>query len=340
MRPAAKRRPIDHVTPRLGNERVERMWSVVEQAQQPSRRRWMYVAAAAAIALGVWRTWPSPALTSGDVVSAATAVSLPDGSELRTAEATELRVVHAEPEEVELALTQGRLQLDVSHRTRRRFAVRVGDLTVLVRGTAFTVEAKAQDVRVQVARGLVEVRMRQVVLASLSAGQSWSGPAVAPPVEAEESFEEPVQAVATPEPTPSTPGHERRPARRVREKPAPETAAMLLERANDARLAGDARAAADLYQELRTRFPRDPRAGLSAFELARISLHALHDPQRALAALQFALAHGHGFAREDAEALEVEALALAKQDCGAARDRFLGAYPNSAQRTRVARACP
>lgn len=343
----AKRRPIDHITPRLGPERVERMWTAIEEAQAPSRARWVWVAVAALLLL-VWRSWPTP--IEGAVIASSAAVTLPDGSSLQTADATELRVVHAEPEEVELALTQGRLRCDVSHRARRSFAVRVGELTVLVRGTVFTVEAQDDDVRVQVERGLVEVRMREVLLASLSAGETWSRHAQQHASDEDDgvianeetSDEEPArEEPAREEPSREEPSQGDRRTGHAQHAPkrtvARETAESLLERANEARLAGDAATAADLYQQLRTTYPHDPRAGLSAFELARISLHALHDKKRAQAALEFALAHGRGFAREDAEALQVEA--LDGEACRTARDRFLRAYANSAQRARVAKAC-
>lgn len=345
-----KRRPIDHVTPRLGGERVARMWAAIEAAQErPPFAAWPVAVALVAAGLLGWGLWPASVapLASGDTVISPrrpSALSLPDGSELRTTEATELRVLRAEPDEVELLLDRGTLHCDVSHRQRRRFAVQVGDITVLVRGTKFTVETLDSGLRVQVERGLVEVRSRGVVLASLSAGQSWTQqtrveealeePAAPEPAAAEPAASQPIE----PE---REPAHGKRRAKHTKVEAPTQSAEQLLERANDARLAGDPAGAADLYQQLRERYPDDARAGLSAFELARISLHALHDPARALAAIRFARAHGHGFARDDADALEVEALAQANDaGCPAARARFLREHARSAHRARVEHACP
>ena len=101
-------------------------------------------------------------------------------------------------------------------------------------------------------------------------------------------------------------------------------------------------AAAEKYQELLDNHPRDPRAGLAAFELGRLRMDRLGDMRGAMQALEqaVALAPGAEF-REDALARLVAASAGAHDGpgCTKARDRYLAAYPTGVHRRTVAAAC-
>ena len=349
MKPSTKRRPIEYLSPDLSAERVARMWGVIEANQKPSRagsrRTMVWVAAACAVAACLalfvhFRARPSLTAT-GDVIETGergTSLNLPDGSALVLSEAAKLNVVSASPSAVSLHLERGRVTCEVTHVLGRRFAVEALGITVEVKGTHFTVDVgqtqgHSQQVTVRVERGVVEVHDRNaVLLATMTAGQTWSSPATevtsSAPVEPESSAaaSEPL-APPAPAPTAVVPAVD---------------AATLFERANAARIAGRAGDAAADYDRFRLRFPQDSRAGLAAFELGRIPLDSLHDPKRALSALGFALSHNRGgFASEDAEALRVDALnRLGDQAaCSAARAAFLSAHPKSAHAPRVSRAC-
>ena len=89
--------------------------------------------------------------------------------------------------------------------------------------------------------------------------------------------------------------------------------------------------------------PRDPRAGLAAFELGRLRMDRLGDMPGAVVALQQAVALAPGAElREDALARLVAASAAAhdRAGCARARTRYLTEYPTGVHhRTVSAAAC-
>src|SRR5262249_4095228 len=123
---------------------------------------------------------------------------------------------------------------------------------------------------------------------------------------------------------------------------AKRTAKELLDEAQRATAQGDRRGAARLYDEIRTRHRRDPRAALAAFELGRIRLDALGDPAGAEEAFRDAirLAREPGL-RDDAEARRVEALDRAgqREACARARDEYLARHPQGVHRAAVTARC-
>ncbi len=352
MKTSAKRRPAEYLTPDLNPERVARMWGVVEASQKrPGRSTqrtlgWA-MATACAAALCIWgfaHFTAQRALqvsATGDVIvtqQKGTSLNLPDGSALVLSEAAKLAVVSASATDVSLHLERGRVTCDVTHVAGRRFTVEAMGITASVLGTHFSVEVSTSatpQVTVHVERGVVEVRDRsQQVVATMTAGQTWSGlaSAVLSPVPAQSAAPAAAEAPASAAPAVSA----------LPSALSALDAGTLFERANAARIAGRASDAAADYDRFRLRFPQDSRAGLSAFELGRIRLDSLHDPRRALAALGFALSHNRGgFASEDAQALRVDALSqLGDQAaCSAARSAFISAHPASAHVPRVTRAC-
>ena len=104
---------------------------------------------------------------------------------------------------------------------------------------------------------------------------------------------------------------------------------------------GQNREAAAAYEELLERFPRDERAGLSAFELGRLRMDALDDPRGAIEPLTRALRAGGAF-REDALARMARAHAAigAREACARHRARYLDEYPEGAHAATVRELCP
>ena len=370
MRSVSRRRIADFVSPALSEARITRMWSAIADAERTRLRgsesprsatrrtmRWRaasILAAAlvvAALFLGVRLRSPSSPAMTGLVIDTGAAVqevSLPDGSILSLAAATRLRVLSATAHEVRLRLERGSVICDVVHREERRFVVAAGDVEVEDRGTRFAVdvrpEADREVVEVRVERGAVEVRdAAHSVLATLKPGQDWKsgrpepltmGPPLAPQGSGEPAVPS-VSALAPSAPTSApAPSVSARSARAL----SPEA---LFDRASAARLDGrHADAAAD-FERFYRRFPDDPRAGLAAYELGRIRLGSLRDPQGAAAAFEAVLARPSDPFREDAEAARVEALANLddREACASARSAFLARYPRSPQAGRVARLC-
>jgi transmembrane sensor len=83
-------------------------------------------------------------------------VALPDGSVMTLGPVSRVDVRFTEDAR-QVALVSGEAFFDVSRDESRRFAVEVGDTTVVVRGTQFDVRRSEGVVRVVVARGSVEV---------------------------------------------------------------------------------------------------------------------------------------------------------------------------------------
>jgi TolA-binding protein len=115
-----------------------------------------------------------------------------------------------------------------------------------------------------------------------------------------------------------------------------------MDQGNAARRAGDTHGAANSYQSLLAKFPRDPRAGLAAFELGRLRMGPLGDISGAVRAFQSAIALSPGSAiREDSMAHLVEAYAASGKgaECAAARDAYLKGYPSGVHAGVVRRQC-
>ncbi|GEM_PF-6075166 len=116
----------------------------------------------------------------------------------------------------------------------------------------------------------------------------------------------------------------------------------VFERANEARLAGDAHVAAAEFERFVQRYASDRRAGLAAFELARIRLDVLGDMPGATAALRTAIRLApHAPFREHVDARLVDVLhAQGDVDgCTQARSEYLARHPRGSHRAVVERRC-
>lgn len=368
MRSIPTRRPADHVNPDLPQERVDRMWRAIEAPRRravPPRLALVAVAALVIVAAGIrpykGRQVPAggtPSLARGDVIDApaGSSVTLPDGSSLSFGASTKLSVADASSTRVRLELERGTVTCDVTHVDGRSFEVAVGDIVVSVRGTRFSVLARdghlpngKAAVEVRVERGRVEVARDddgdRRTIASLGPGQSWSQEEVEPDPRAPTSEGGPAhrtESATARAAQPASPGHRGGRMSAAGSEPLADSPADLLKRANGARVAARPDEAARFYNRIREEYPEDARAGLAAFELARIRLDDLSDPAGALEALRFAEAHGHGgFMAEDAEALEIDAFDRLgkKADCRSARAAFVVSHATSPHLARVLRAC-
>lgn len=362
------------VTVDSSEERVQRVWAritprlAVAAPKPPWLMRIVLVGALASAAgagalIYSLREAPSSVWQNAvlDTESDAMSVNLGEGSTMQLGAKTRVEVAESDESSVRLNLVRGKLLCDVSHRPGRQFSVFAGGVEVRVVGTRFRVglDPTASHVDVDVERGTVEVRSagEPGQVRRLSAGQRWSVPRRITPVLPPRSAETAPAAVnaAPPASIPTTDADALRPASRRIEaradagKEADSTpdlesasARQLFDIASSARRSGSVALAARAYDALVTRFPRDGRAGLAAFELGRLRLERMSNPGGAAQAFEraIALAPGAGF-REDAMARLVDAYAAlgAADACSKARRAYLDNYPAGVHRTAVTAKC-
>ncbi|HVY28723.1 MAG TPA: FecR domain-containing protein [Polyangiaceae bacterium] len=345
----------EKLVPALSAERVERQWRAIAARTERGRgglAPWHYGAAlvAAAILLlvfGLSRGTPGPVAgqTFNNGAAAPATLQLVDGSQLQVSPSGRVEFGALSSQAVELTLAHGTVELEVTHVAGRRFVVRAGDVDVIVRGTHFRVElsdAEPRVVSVSVQRGRVEVRQRSRQDAEpllLDAGMSWTmGQSSAPTPEAAASATEPAPARAertAPEPAGSVPA-----ASEPIHAESP-SAKQLFEQADQARLGGHPRDAANLLDQFRRRFPGDARAGLAALQLGRLRLDSLNDAAGALEAFRDAARSSAPAIQEDALARQAQALEALGNRAGCARVRelYLSRYPSGIHSASIAKRC-
>jgi hypothetical protein len=353
-------RLANHVRVDLSESRVDRLWGGVSaRLGGPRRARgWVWASAAvcaAAVAFvvvtrGGWRRGgDAPTVASSawegaqlETAADAVAVTLVDGSSLKVEPRSRVELRERTPSALKLVVARGRIACDVTHREGRSFVVAAGGAEVRVVGTRFTVSNEEAEggrrVEVRVERGAVEVRGADGEIVRVAAGHSWSQvtktEALAEPAPATEP-----EAQAEDETTPAMPAgkaHAARPAHAV-----PADARTLFEQARSQWRAGRIEEAARTYQALLAGHPRDPRAGLAAFELGRLRMDRLNDMPGAVQALEQAVALAPGAElREDALARLVAAAASAHDRirCTRARTRYLTDYPSGIHHRTVSAA--
>jgi tetratricopeptide (TPR) repeat protein len=366
----------EHVRPTLDEARIERQWAAIEAAGLPSGapvRSWRGVLAglglvlAGAAAVALLYTEREPKLPEGAFLQSAAqevSVRLEDGSRVELSPDTQLKLVENQKSRVALELRSGRARFAVKHDRKRPFAITVGPAEVRVIGTRFELSrgarAGASSLRVAVSEGLVEVRRLDrpgEPAQRIHAGETWSAELSDEPSQpTAQSDEAPAEADALPEAevlaerdleaeagpdvdaTRRAPHAQRAPSARE----AAEDPSTLFSRASLARRAGRMQDAADGYAELLQRFPTDARAGLSAFELGRIRMDALADPQGAIDALERALrTTGTASFHEDALArIVIASDALGRREaCRDARERYLARHPSGVHAQVLATRC-
>jgi hypothetical protein len=264
-------------------------------------------------------------------------------------------VAPAQPFEQRLTVTRGAVRFQVAHDPMRRFVVTAGAVEVRDVGTGFTVAREGTDgdiVRVAVTSGEVEVRVGSRAPYSLHAGESLTTPepaptttppAATPGAGGSTAPNDLVPSAFPPEPPDAASDVKRAPSwTALGPTVDPVSAKSLLAEATAARRAGDVAAEAKALDALRTRFPRDPRAAIAAFELGIIRMDKLGTRSGALEAFRAAIAQAPGASfREDAEARIVILLDESHDTAGCrnARDMFLSHYPASVHGGTIQRRC-
>jgi TolA-binding protein len=352
------------VVPPLTESRVARQYAAIAArapAVRPRGTKWLTFAVAAGLAVALaGATLRAVQVRGAGAIEGAviesgslgggqspTSLTLADGSRIELGAATRARLTSARSTSVRIDLERGSLEVEATHVDGRTFVVGAGAYEVRVVGTHFYVRRDAgQEVSVRVDRGVVEVAAVAGggEIRRLAVGEKWSAPdgptARVMPAEPAASTAS-VAAFA-----PSAPAPAALPtASPVINTTAPrrdESARDLFDEAQRARAEGRASDAARAFDRLRRGFPKDARAALSAFELGRLRLDVLGDPQGAEEALRDAMALGPSSPfREDAEARRVEALGRMGDAgaCAAARSAYLVRWPNGTYRRAVEVGC-
>jgi transmembrane sensor len=356
-----------HVRVDVSDHRVDRLWNGVAARIGVPRRPWAWLwpsvavaaAATAAITIAVVRARSvgAPASVVATATSAwdgaqletaedAVAVTLVDGSSVKVEPRSRVEMRERTPSSLKLVLGRGRIGCDVTHREGRSFVVAAGGVEVRVVGTRFSVAnedaAGGRRVEVRVERGAVEVRGAgpDAEVVRVAAGHSWSQVTKTESLGETETAPEAEGQAAPDEGPPAEPAARRHAAAHAAH-PAGADARALFEQAREQWRAGKMEEAARTYQALLAAHPRDPRAGLAAFELGRLRMDRLSDLPGAVQALEQAVALAPGAElREDALARLVAAAAAAHDHarCAHARARYLGDYPTGVHRRTVSAA--
>jgi transmembrane sensor len=362
-----ERRYADAFKPQLSEAETSELWQGIatrtsSPLSSPARRSRLFVgvgiaAVVASAAAFLLFQAPQQPLVAGQTMTApaeaAQVLELPDGSKVELEASARVRIEKFSPEDARLVLLHGAARFDVQHRAARSFVVRAGSVDVAVIGTRFRVglglgsaDSVTGRVDVEVERGIVEVRRPgSTPPVTLAAGERWtsaSGFAATTALVVPSSA--PAALPAQP-PTEAPPPSSAPPVRAVGSVGAPpsETASSVFEAANQARVAGRSREAANLFDQLRRTYRRDPRAALAALQLGRIRLDDLGDARGAIEALNDALALGGGGSlRDDAQARLVEAYAKSGNvaACRQAKQAYLTGQPHGPHRGAVEQRCP
>lgn len=363
----------------LSSARLARLWDRVAPrlapAPAPSRKFVVRAAVVGGLVLAVGAgaalvterspdssTWEHAVFeTAGDRLS----MNLGEGSSVELAAATRVEVTESNPSALQLRLGKGSVLCDVAHQPRRRFSVFAGGVEVRVVGTRFRVSmAENAEVGVEVERGTVEITVLEgsEPPRRLSAGERWSmlprvaQPAVAAPlaaaaVAAPLGAELPVSGRASQPASDGGSADLRDRAKQGAAPPADSAAAdpsarQLFDSANAARRAGNWAGAVSAYELLLSRYPRDERAGLVAFELGRLRLERLNNPASAVQAFERAIASApEAGLRGDAMARLVDAYAAlgnangAKERCAKAKQAYLNRYPTGVHAATIKTKC-
>lgn len=315
--------------------------------------------------------WEGSVVASDD---APVGMTLAEGTRIKVEPRSEVKLLRSSSSAVQVRLTRGSARFVVAKRPTRRFSVNVGEVEVIVTGTQFRVVRKpngtADRVQVEVIEGSVEVRRGEGAV-TLRAGDQWATivsrePAVpgesapAPAEDERDDDADELEASADESELDTEPvGDESsvmegddddgqrtrespRAKRRRRAREAARDAGQLFDHANLARRVGRLEDAVSMYGELVTKYPRDRRASLAAFELGRLRMDSLRDMRGAVHALERALKlDAHGAFAEDALARLVLA-EEARHDlagCNRARSRYLARYPDGVHAQHVAERC-
>lgn len=327
--------------PRVGVERVERVWDRIEVSRSAGVRkparvpkgRGLALLVAAAAALLVWHPWTEVQsdalpLTWQDGAPLAEAfdgpsrVGLSDGSWLTLDEGARVAVVNNSGRVVEFVQRSGRVHYSVEGQGRQ-WRIDAGRASVEIVGTVFVIERTEEDLRVNVEEGVVLVRSEHITdgVARVTAGDDvviHQTRAPRPlPVEQEEAPSMDAEVIEEPSSMTAV-----SPRRRVA---TPLDAAALMNAADAARRAGRRGEAEELLEQaIRL---SDSDSDLAALTLAR----SLQRSAPSRASRLYAQAVDLGLAeplRREALRGEAECVEAAGGNATSVWRRFYDAYPD------------
>jgi transmembrane sensor len=314
---------------RFEERRVLGMWRGVDArlargASPAVRLSWIAMAAAALLLVG-WLalTAHAPGLTLAtgsmpavlDGFGAGSRHDLADGSRIELGAGSRLEVLRNDGHVFISALRRGTTTFEVKPGGPRQWVVEAGLATVMVVGTRFRVTRTLDAVDVQVERGTVVVRAdalpggerklvagQRVTVAATGAKQSALAPTLPlPPPAASAIPVVSVDALALADPEPARAAPVASASARVADP-----IDVLLAEADAARAADDHGTAVErLEAVLRQADARDPRRGMAALTLARLTQK--RDPARAAEALSQSMEAMPGGLAQDALARQIEA---------------------------------
>lgn len=329
--------------------RLLRMWHGVEgrQRRAPVARVFWPLAASLALALvcvgWLWLDRPAAGgpllLQSGGSPSVLTAsadgaaLALADGSRVILNSGSRIEVLRNDARSFVTVLRRGEGTFDVRPGGPRRWVIEAGLASVEVLGTRFRVVRGAHVVRVEVERGVVSVRGEGVPggIVRLAAGASTEvrdGEAETAAAAAAASSAPVAAALAVVAPPPSAVAALAPAPSRASVPSGPDLVDAHLVAADRARRDGRRQEAIrELEQVLEQASPRDPRRGLAALSLARLTSE--EDPARAALALEASMNSMPRDLAEDALAREVDALGRAgrREDAARLAAQYLQRFP-------------
>ena len=267
----------------------------------------------------------TPVASSGADVSV---LALADGSKAHLRPGAEVRALEQSASHVSLLQLTGEVRYDVRPDPQRPFTVLARGVEVRVIGTLFTVSVEPGGVGVNVEHGRVSVKngSRAVELTAgerlrLSSSEVVEAPAAGPPTSA--------RPEPSSQPAPGEPAGER----------APETAAVWLARADQARAVGDLATAEHALKRVVSEYSTDPKAMSAAFSLGRVQSARgnFAAAARTFEALRKRLPGGPLAEDALAEAANAWALAGSTGQARALASEYLARYPQGPHAGRMRR---
>lgn len=327
--------PIKALEPAWNDLREQRLLQRIQEEKRarlaegrknkPARALWVAAAAAMILAGGGTLAYsklhhaPLPVATT--TVADASKMMLADGSEAVLSPDARVQIEEQGETQVRIAQTAGSVRYDVVPNPKRKFAVKVGDVTVNVLGTAFSVTLKDQKVTVVVDRGHVEVE-----------GPSPDGGTRKTELHVGDSLQ---VAAFLPKDVPA-PSATTLPEIVEKKSVAP-TVDQLLAKADEARAAHRYDEAATALRSLIQIYPSDPRVASASFTLGRVERARGRHAAAAEAFARSYKAAPHGALAEDAMAEEAISWKSAG-DAGkakAAAKRYLASHPSGPHAPRM-----
>jgi tetratricopeptide (TPR) repeat protein len=357
MKLVKEKHPVNYIRVPWTDRQTNRTWlrlAAQEDQDLVTRRRafrWLSLAAAMLLLVFVfaWRAWKVPTqaplaakevfvLAGASVRTTAKVESFlfSDGSKITLAAQSQLQVLRSDDTETRVTLGAGALKIERISSRNVPWNVQLtglgpADVEMQASG-AFSFRCAVNDsVKLEVFQGSVAVVEHATLRRTLvHAGQQWapenelaaaivpSATAIAPE---KTSIGEPLATSVVTEAS---------------------QAQALFKRADSAYVNGQLVEAAADFAKLMTKFPKDPRAPVAAYQLGRLRLASLGDAAGAVEAFTFVLRiDPNGVSSEAAEIGRIEATAQLKDSVGCEQyqQAYLSRFAASVNAPRVRRMC-